>query len=1549
MADVKQILAELRAENPEVYGEMVQHYQQSDWDRLEKNEVILQEFVSRYKQAVEAKKEALAAMNNAIDIDTGAPEKTGESEEFKEGEEQEKPSEQTEAMITDPYQWESFYAPAPEEQAKRFGEADRLLSSEEGKAFAQTAAWKSSNIEFGGNKAEDLNATLDLCAYRRMASSNEPITLQNLSEARSEESKRIKVEYYNSLYAMAVGNKYTEISAQKHIERVLKIDEAVRSGKSEQEIFKMLSINPNEAAQKMAYNSTLKANTKPVTEFVESKKSFRQVMHNFGKVMDTMQQIEQKNPLFGFAVNFWAAGNPVYMGYRSILSSRALYNDFQGFKDYAAFKEIHKDKISENGFKRWQEQNKDSKLSKHDYDQVKKYDSYEEYAEKHTSNRISKEDFAQLKKFHKNQEFTRAEFDMLRQAGHNYDAYAAQMKGAAVNKELFESVVKYADVRRSRDYAEYVEKHGKDAVSEQDFNKAKTLNAAMKKVSMFEALKDKTTRKAMMAHSVIFVRSVPVIGQGYALGMAVSNMTKKSYWQGLKAKSIGTGKAIQTLWSKKGRDKDAWISLYQNGGGLLAEAGGAWMLANGARNTFDHTFGTAQAADIKITDEIGGADRQPVQADSTNVRTTVLDSLNNVFGRFQGAMGYGQQEVLDSISQPPLSNDTVVRDNTAVATNDSIIREMVNDSIVKENTFSLDSLAAEPKTPETTYDFAKQFGLDQNWTNAFAADSAATEEIKVPYAPEQEPLTNDSAAVDRSVNNVAEQKVDSTAYDLNKFGVDLKWANEDFTAAHDSIAAEDVKVPYAPGYEPEAEAKTFTMNDEQKANLESLFKMYPRAATIILEGNENPSVNDITKGGFSIEGEEKLYNSGVISSAKLQELYESGKLSTEQIESLSKFADANFDNGKMSSELRSELYGTSETQRTETVHRDDARHQQSSDNDERSEARVITSSEDGRVDGYSFDKNGNIIYQMDDLKDMAGMNPDEMDAKVYQDLLNRQANGEKLDAGALKFLDNYKAAHPDLAQNSDSQDIILEESKVKVREEEVPAQTPEQQQEQDGIMLKHRDLESGGYELYGSGEMGGKQVDVSNYFDESGKLQVSQYTVYEGEGKATIVKSQMLDGKPYNIVTEIDGDKTTSREVEGTLGSVLRDVLGEDQSKTEGVRETKGLEESQKLVSDNEQENNAQNDREQEDHIRSDKVRSETFRGKYWMETDAYGRPQLHCTMSNPQSIPVDRELVHAFQNTIEGSGQNYQALGGLLRADNYGSEHREAPHRSGIMVQCEHLAQTLARNEAVYQDMQQRIAAQDPLDKLERQWLQNYEQDMQKIGLVRENGRLVYSPEYEVKDILERGNDVRSGNDEVVQTREGNDGNDDRKVYHLGEGQGNDQGATHIESKGYTGSYKITESENGYKISYESDGVVRVDQKILNAVRPNMLNPDENGNYVAANGTITSGDFNIANTRATLLAQNLTRNEAVYDHLMQEGANRELTKGEQMFMAQHEQTLDKVGLKHDTNGDVIRKNEYEGQARAAARRGRGGTETDYKVESQKKSFLHREGFFYSA
>lgn len=1456
-ADFSSLLEEIKENMPELYQEMEAYAQRTGKSlaELSKDEA----FVSRYSARYSERKDAVTALDNAVDeeIAGAGSEEDGavaDDDVAASGSEEAAASSETLAAVSDPFRWEEFYAPVPEVEAARFDKAYDLLNGEEGKAYRESPAWQGSAFEFDNSENKSLEETLNLSACRRLASSNEDITLENLSSARAEESARIKVEYYNSLYALSVGDKYNSIKAETHLSRIFKIDEAVRAGKSEKEIFKMLSINPSEATQKMALASTTQANIRPISDFMEKRSKFSRGMHNFGKVMDRIQKFEQKNPLFGLAVNYVAAGNPIYMGYRSVLSARALYNDFQGFKDYAAFREVYKNDVAELGLKRWKEQNPESKVDANGYNQVKAYDTYEAYCEKHKveENRVSEEEFRQLKKFQKKAAFTREEFESLRQAaGMPYEEYAKKAGDRAVSKEMFDNLVKYTDIRRTQNYAEYAEKAGARAVSEAEYNRVRALNRALNKVSVGQALKDKTTRKAMMAHSVIFVRSLPVVGQGYALGMAVKNMVSKSYWQGVKAKAQGTGHAVKTLWSKKGRDKEAWKELYSNAGGLVAEAAGAWMLAGGVSSVAAGYDGTGTTIDYAPGENARTtADNTQTLADvQTAAPVTESPSL---WTRFQGFMGYGSQEV---------QADAAVADSTvlnAAARADSLQTELQADTL--QNVQQPDALRVKE---------APVLNFQQDWTRPDFVNAADSADVQVPYALGEH---------ESDVRNDGDQVL----------------------------------------VEPRETA--VKLNDVQKTNLNALFEQYPRAASIILEGNDNPAVDDVTKGTFTMEGEGDLYKSGVISSAQLKEMMAEGKFTPAQLESLSRFADANFENGKMNAELSEQLYGSDGEVKEEVQTRNTGGDGENKEDGQKEKQHTDEENNGGGQERgsdirfYSFDKDGNIIYSAESLQDLNGLNPDQMDARAYQDLLTRQANGEQLDAGALKFLESYKESHPDLQQRT--------ENGNEGENTETVLNDREQTEQLSGIALTRHDFESGkGYEMLGSGEISGKKVDVFFGYDENDMQVVAQYAIHDGEDRSTVIKTQLGDdGRPYTLVTEIDGDKTTTREVDNAQ-EVLRKVLAGNEKQT--GRETEGLEESRNLT------NEGESGEEKEVQTHTDKVRSSTFRGRYWLEADANGEnPQLRFRMGDPSQIAVDRELVAAFQNTVDGSGSSYTALGGRLTADNFGAENRDNPNASGIMVKCENLARTIALNEAVYQDMEHRLANGEELSELDMKWRQKYEHDLEGIGLSRENGRLVYEPEHvssQTTDLRQEevNRDNQGGSRRVYQLNEnGNDGQNGGENTEIGQTEKQERerenesvntdgllhasevnGYTQLEGKGIKIAYTLTDDGG---VRYANNATVAVDKNVLQAIRSQYDNPTPKESGESLN-----------------MARDITKGEVIYDYLQQESGNRELTDAENSFMQKHNQTLERVGLVRDNGGEIVKKDAYEGQPRAFVKRGR--------------------------
>ena len=72
------------------------------------------------------------------------------------------------------------------------------------------------------------------------------------------------------------------------------------------------------------------------------------------------------------------------------------------------------------------------------------------------------------------------------------------------------------------------------------------------------------------------------------------------------------------------------------------------------------------------------------------------------------------------------------------------------------------------------------------------------------------------------------------------------------------------------------------LSSEQQHDLDMLFKRYPRAASLILEGNADPAVGDTP-------------SNGVLTSAKLQSMYESGQIDETKLKDMVKFAGEHFD------------------------------------------------------------------------------------------------------------------------------------------------------------------------------------------------------------------------------------------------------------------------------------------------------------------------------------------------------------------------------------------------------------------------------------------------------------------------------------------------------------------------------------------------------------------------------------------------------------------------------------------------------------------------------
>ena len=715
MAEAKNygdILKGLQVKDPEIYNQLIN---EADLTTLMTNPDALSNFEEKFNQAYEAAKEgaekAEAAVAEAVVAEVAASEnQDNEPVSGAEAAEKQKKKAMTldaesEEMLTDPYSWEKFYAPAPEEELKRFDEALGLLDSKKGQEYQKSDLWKSSNIHVA-DKDGDLNETLNTCSCRRIASNNDEITLDNIRQAREAERIRIETEYYNAVYAIHMGDEYSKIKAEKHFERIANIEEAVRAGKSEEEIYnQVLKINPKqedkvkafEQAKALAHKITVNNNMSPVADFVESrggvKAATRRGLHNIGKWMDKFQKFEQKNPLFSFGLGAAVATVStlvppvaiVYGGYRAALSARAIYNDFQGFKDYATFRDVYKDEISKYGFEQWKGANQESKISEHDYSQVKAYGDYDSYLAKHKSNHVSEEDFKKLKDFQKKSEFTRENFEMIRQsAGMSYADYQKRAGDKAVSEELFNSLVKYTDIRRTMDYEEYKKQAGSRAVSETEYNQVKLLSRSMDKVSIKDALRDNRLQKSGANFLIGIIRPIPYVGPVVATAMATKKLVNKHYWRGLKAKALGTREAIKTLRSVRGNsdeNKEIRKAAWRDIGNFAAEVGGFVMLGLGMAKTVSNVadYFTPE----QQVDGITGAARTANTLNEQNNTNTNVNQNNSIVNQNDSIVAQNDSIVAQNDSIVA-QNDSIVAQNDSIVTqNDSIVAQ--NDSIVTQN------------------------------------------------------------------------------------------------------------------------------------------------------------------------------------------------------------------------------------------------------------------------------------------------------------------------------------------------------------------------------------------------------------------------------------------------------------------------------------------------------------------------------------------------------------------------------------------------------------------------------------------------------------------------------------------------------------------------------------------------------------------------------------------------------------------------------------------------------------------------------------------------
>jgi len=156
-----------------------------------------------------------------------------------------------------------------------------------------------------------------------------------------------------------------------------------------------------------------------------------------------------------------------------------------------------------------------------------------------------------------------------------------------------------------------------------------------------------------------------------------------------------------------------------------------------------------------------------------------------------------------------------------------------------------------------------------------------------------------------------------------------------------------------------------------------------------------------------------------------------------------------------------------------------------------------------------------------------------------------------------------------------------------------------------------------------------------------------------------------------------------------------------------------------------------------------------------------------------------------------------------------------------------------------------------------------------------------------------------------------------DHPPVYYNETVGNDENSPvnqrQVNTKGVTGSYSITESENGSGFSLKSDISVsmlsRKDLTTLFSPKNGLLGFDktEEGQYTFRG--LKSSNPNILNMMLQNMAQQVAINQAIYNDLhSKQESGQELTSAEQNFVKQYFSMLDNLGIKQDENGNLIEK-----------------------------------------
>ena len=861
--------------------------------------------------------------------------------------------------------------------------------------------------------------------------------------------------------------------------------------------------------------------------------------------------------------------------------------------------------------------------------------------------------------------------------------------------------------------------------------------------------------------------------------------------------------------------------------------------------------------------------------------------------------------MIASLRKMIASNDSIVTQNDSiVAQNDSIVNQ--NDSIVTQN----DSIVAQNDSI-----------VNQN-------DSIVTQ--------------NDS--IDVRNNSVNKDNIDQSILDT------IKQHIKENAPGNDGVGNTEI-----------------SLTAEEQNNLSSLFKQYPRAATAILEGNLNPDVADVAKGGFSIEGEGDLYHNGVISSSTLQELLDNNKLTDEQVNALKTFANEHFDNGKMNNELYDQLYNDVSSNTEQPIQGNENQGNENQGNENQGNENQGNENQGNENQGNENQGNENQGNENQGNENQGNENQGNENQGNENQGNENQGNENQ---------GNENQGNENQGNENQGNDV----------NNGVP-----------NFELHRRDLEDGGYEMYGSGDWSGKSSDVVFRFDGNDNLQDARYEINQGEGEKTILRGYTDEqGNPHISKTEIKGTEEVTTE-ETNLNRSLNEALARDteQSANDENRfgnENQGNENQGNENQGNENQGNEnQGNENQGNENQGNENQGNENQGNENQGNENQGNENQGNENQGNENQGNENQGNENQGNENQGNenqGNENQGnenkgnddtivtqpeMGPILASDQRGhvdytlTENENGGYRleykgaSKIDSDINELCTSVRPNEngewkafdsddtytsassairhaqnagtrfmckdIIYNHLQTE-AQNRPLTEVEQAFMHDHEAQMEQYGLTHnEEGKLVFTEEERANrdcDKIERSHHLFKKYLEKMQNNQGlTDIEKDFMVSHYDKMQkygysldengdlvkperesdiqqpeqiNEANGPEEIKGDGYNVKYSF---ENG-EISVK--GKVDVPSEVKDAFQ---VQKGEDGNWTTNDGTkYSTSSERIAQIRANNEAKDFVREDIVYNHLKEQS---ELSPDEQKFMQDHETKLEKLGLTHDENGDLIK------------------------------------------